>query len=206
DAPQGMRQHAVTSTPMLTQRDPWVNMLRATVACFAAGVGGADAVTVLPFDAAIGRPDAFSARVARNTHAVLLEEAKLAGVADPSGGSWYVEKFTDDLAHAAWAEFTATEAAGGIEPELASGALGGRLAETWEKRAERRATRREPVRRGRDRAGQPRRDRRPAGRVQGQRRADGLPLRRGRRVRRRGCRCRGVPGRGIPAAGRKGQL
>ena len=144
-APQGMRQHAVTSTAMLTQRDPWVNMLRATVACFAAGVGGADAVTVLPFDAAIGRPDAFSARVARNTHAVLLEEAKLAGVADPAGGSWYVEKLTDDLAHAAWAEFTAIEAAGGIEAELASGALAGRLAETWEKRSKRLATRRDPL-------------------------------------------------------------
>jgi methylmalonyl-CoA mutase len=140
-----MRQHAVTSPSMLTRRDPWVNMLRTTVACFGAGVGGADAVTVLPFDAAIGQPDAFSARIARNTHAVLLEESKLAGVADPAGGSWYVEKLTDDLAHAAWAEFTAIEGAGGLVAELASGALAGRLAETWEKRAKRIATRRDPL-------------------------------------------------------------
>ena len=140
-----MRQHAVTSPAMLTRRDPWVNMLRTTVACFGAGVGGADAVTVLPFDAAIGRPDAFSARIARNTHAVLLEESKLAGVVDPAGGSWYVEKLTDDLAHAAWAEFTAIEGAGGLVDELASGALAGRLAETWEKRSKRIATRRDPL-------------------------------------------------------------
>lgn len=140
-----MRQHAVTSPAMLTQRDPWVNMLRTTVACFGAGVGGAAAVTVLPFDAAIGRPDAFSARIARNTHAVLLEESKLAGVVDPAGGSWYVEKLTDDLARVAWDEFTAIEAAGGLVAELASGALAGRLAETWDKRAKRLATRRDPL-------------------------------------------------------------
>ncbi|MFE6614455.1 methylmalonyl-CoA mutase family protein [Amycolatopsis sp. NPDC057786] len=141
----GMRQHAVTSPAMLTQRDPWVNMLRTTLACFGAGVGGADAITVLPFDAAIGQPDAFSARIARNTHAVLLEESKLAGVIDPAGGSWYVENLTEDLAKAAWREFTGIEAAGGIEAELASGALAGRLAETWEKRSKRLATRRDPI-------------------------------------------------------------
>ncbi|EOD67199.1 methylmalonyl-CoA mutase family protein, partial [Amycolatopsis vancoresmycina] len=140
-----MRQHAVTSPAMLTRRDPWVNMLRTTVACFGAGVGGADAVTVLPFDAAIGKPDAFAARIARNTHAVLLEESKLAGVADPAGGSWYVEKLTDDLAHAAWAEFTAIEGEGGVVASLDSGALAGRLAATWEKRSSRIATRRDPL-------------------------------------------------------------
>ncbi|MFB9689760.1 methylmalonyl-CoA mutase family protein [Amycolatopsis plumensis] len=140
-----MRQHAVTSPSMLTRRDPWVNMLRTTVACFGAGVGGADAVTVLPFDAAIGKPDAFSARIARNTHAVLLEESKLAGVADPAGGSWYVEKLTDDLAHAAWAEFTAIEGEGGLAASLASGELAARLAATWEKRSSRIATRRDPL-------------------------------------------------------------
>ncbi|MFE0027891.1 methylmalonyl-CoA mutase family protein [Amycolatopsis sp. NPDC059021] len=142
---RGMRQHAVTSPAMLTQRDPWVNMLRTTLACFGAGVGGADAVTVLPFDAAIGLPDAFSSRIARNTHAVLLEESRLAGVIDPAGGSWYVENLTDELARAAWAEFTAIEAEGGIEASLASGALAARLAETWDKRAKRLATRRDPL-------------------------------------------------------------
>ncbi|MDT8909536.1 methylmalonyl-CoA mutase subunit beta [Amycolatopsis sp. PS_44_ISF1] len=144
-AVRGMHQHAVTSPAMLTQRDPWVNMLRTTVACFGAGVGGADAVTVLPFDSAIGRPDAFSSRIARNTSAVLLEESRLGGVIDPAGGSWYVEKLTAELAEAAWAEFTAIEAAGGVEAELASGALAGRLAQTWAQRTRRLDTRRDPI-------------------------------------------------------------
>lgn len=144
-APQGMKQHAVTSTAMLTQRDPWVNMLRNTVACFAAGVGGADAVTVLPFDAAIGLPDAFSRRIARNTQAILLEESRLSGVTDPSGGSWYVENLTDALANAAWREFTEIERQGGIEAALDSGFVRDRLAQTWEKRAQRLATRKDPI-------------------------------------------------------------
>ncbi|NKQ58250.1 methylmalonyl-CoA mutase small subunit [Amycolatopsis sp. K13G38] len=144
-APQGMKQHAVTSSAMLTQRDPWVNMLRTTVACFAAGVGGADAVTVLPFDAAIGIPDAFARRIARNTQAILLEETKLSGVIDPAGGSWYVENLTDALANAAWREFTEIERQGGIEAALDSGFIRDRLAETWEKRSKRLATRKDPI-------------------------------------------------------------
>jgi len=138
-----MRQHAVTSPAMLTQRDPWVNMLRTTVACFGAGVGGADAVTVLPFDAAIGRPDAFSARIARNTHAVLLEESKLAGVIDPAGGSWYVESLTEELAQAAWRVFTGIERAGGITEAFDS--LAAEIAATWEERRSNLAHRRDPL-------------------------------------------------------------
>jgi methylmalonyl-CoA mutase len=142
---RGMRQHAVTSAAMLTKRDPWVNMLRTTVACFGAGIGGADAVTVLPFDGAIGLPDAFSRRIARNTHAILLEESKLAGVIDPAGGSWYVEQLTGELARVGWQEFTEIERAGGIESSLDSGALAERLAVTWETRSKRLATRQDPI-------------------------------------------------------------
>lgn len=141
----GMRQHAVTSPAMLTQRDPWVNMVRTTVACFAAGVGGADAVTVLPFDAAIGLPDEFSRRIARNTQSILLEESRLAGVIDPAGGSWYVENLTDALAHAAWREFIEIERQGGIIPTLDSGFLAERLADTWAARSSRLATREDPI-------------------------------------------------------------
>ncbi|MFJ8820008.1 methylmalonyl-CoA mutase family protein [Amycolatopsis thermoflava] len=144
-AGRGMRQHAVTSPAMFTRRDPWVNMLRTTVACFAAGVGGADAVTVLPFDFAIGLPDTFSRRIARNTQSILLEESKLSGVIDPAGGSWYVENLTDALANAAWREFTEIERQGGIEAVLDSGALAARLAETWEARQKRLATRKDPI-------------------------------------------------------------
>lgn len=106
--------HAVTSRPMMTKYDPWVNMLRTCVASFAAGVGGADAVTVLPFDSALGLPDAFSRRIARNTSALLVDESHVAKVADPAGGSYMVEKLTDDLAVAAWAEFGELDVAGGL--------------------------------------------------------------------------------------------
>ncbi|AUH38933.1 methylmalonyl-CoA mutase family protein [Streptomyces sp. CMB-StM0423] len=138
-------QHAVTSPVMATRRDPWVNMLRTTVATLAAGVGGADAVTVLPFDHAIGLPDAFSRRIARNTSAVLVEESHLARVIDPAGGSWYVEGLTDELAHAGWAFFQEIERAGGQAAALRSGTVGERLARTWAERRKKLATRREPV-------------------------------------------------------------
>ena len=123
-------QHAVTSSTMMTRRDPWMNMLRTTVACFAAGVGGADAVTVLPFDTAVGLPDGFARRIARNTQSVLLEESKVAGVIDPAGGSWYVERHTDELARAGWAAFTEIERAGGIAAALGSGLVDERIAAT----------------------------------------------------------------------------
>jgi methylmalonyl-CoA mutase len=100
-----MRLHAVTSRSMMTRYDPWVNMLRTTVAAFAAGVGGADAVTVLPFDSAIGRPDAFGRRIARNTSHLLIDESHVAVVSDPAGGAYVTEKLTDDLALAAWELF-----------------------------------------------------------------------------------------------------
>lgn len=139
------RQHAVTSAVMMTRRDPWVNMLRTTIACLGAGVGGADAVTVLPFDEALGLPDAFARRIARNTSAVLLEESHLARVIDPAGGSWYVESLTDQLAHAAWDRFQEIERAGGQEAALRSGLVAERLAATWRSRSADLATRREPI-------------------------------------------------------------
>ncbi|MFC8954358.1 methylmalonyl-CoA mutase family protein [Streptomyces sp. NPDC057101] len=139
------RQHAVTSTVMMTRRDPWVNMLRTTVATLAAGVGGADSVTVLPFDEALGLPDAFARRIARNTSTVLIEESHLSRVIDPAGGSWYVERLTDELAHAAWEFFQDIERAGGQQAALRSGAVGERLAATWAARSAKLATRREPI-------------------------------------------------------------
>ncbi|MEU8913822.1 methylmalonyl-CoA mutase subunit beta [Streptomyces nigrescens] len=144
-AASAQRQHAVTSTVMMTRRDPWVNMLRTTVAGLSAGVGGADAVTVLPFDAALGLPDAFARRIARNTQSVLLEESHLSKVIDPAGGSWYVESLTDELARAAWAWFQEIEGVGGQAAALRSGMIAGRLAETWERRTEDLAHRREPI-------------------------------------------------------------
>ncbi|MFB8385279.1 methylmalonyl-CoA mutase family protein [Streptomyces rubiginosohelvolus] len=139
------RQHAVTSPVMMTRRDPWVNMLRTTLATLGAGVGGADSVTVLPFDHALGLPDAFARRIARNTSTILMEESHLARVIDPAGGSWYVERLTDELAAAAWAFFQETERAGGLPAALRSGTVAERLAATWAARSAKLARRKEPI-------------------------------------------------------------
>ncbi|MDZ5621543.1 methylmalonyl-CoA mutase family protein [Nocardioides sp. HM23] len=109
DVDVAQRQHAVTSRPMLSKYDPYVNMLRGTVAAFAAGVGGADAITVLPFDAALGRPEAFGRRIARNVSHLLIDESHVAAVADPAGGAYAVEQLTADLAAAGWAAFQQLE-------------------------------------------------------------------------------------------------
>ncbi|WP_269854842.1 methylmalonyl-CoA mutase family protein [Streptomyces sp. RPT161] len=138
-------QHAVTSPVMMTRRDPWVNMLRTTVATLAAGVGGADAVTVLPFDHALGLPDAFARRIARNTSTILIEESHLSRVIDPAGGSWYVERLTDEVAHSAWEFFQEIERSGGQAAALRSGMVRERLAATWSVRSAKLAKRREPV-------------------------------------------------------------
>ena len=100
---------------MMSRYDPYVNMLRTTVAAFAAGVGGADAVTVLPFDAPLGRPEAFGRRIARNTSHLLIDESHVAAVADPAGGAYAVEKLTDDLALAAWELFGRLEDGASLE-------------------------------------------------------------------------------------------
>ncbi|MGW4206680.1 methylmalonyl-CoA mutase family protein [Lentzea sp. NPDC004789] len=141
DVPQV--QHAVTSSAMMTRRDPWVNMLRTTVATLAAGLGGADAVTVQPFDAAIGLPDEFARRIARNTQNLLLEESHLGEVIDPAAGSWYVEKLTDELAAAAWTWFQEIERAGGFA--AARELIASRIAETWAARSARLADRSDPI-------------------------------------------------------------
>ena len=97
---------------MMSKYDPYVNMLRTTVAAFAAGVGGADSVTVLPFDSPLGRPETLGRRIARNTSPLLMWESHVAKVADPAGGSYAVEKLTDDLAVAAWDELGRIESDG----------------------------------------------------------------------------------------------
>jgi len=105
---------ADTAWRMLTQRDPYVNMLRATIATFSAGLGGADSINVLPHTLALGLPDAFARRAARNTQLVLLEEANLAKVADPAAGSGGIETLTQQLCEAAWSLFQEIEKAGGV--------------------------------------------------------------------------------------------
>ncbi len=141
----GQRQHAVTSAAMLTRRDPWVNLLRTTIACFSAAVGGAQAITVAPFDSALGVPDPFGRRIARNTQSILHDESSLARVADAAGGSFYVETLTDELAGRAWQRFIELEAAGGIQAALADGSLAEQLAASWQRRRLALATRTDPI-------------------------------------------------------------
>ena len=114
---------AETAWRMMTKRDPYVNMLRATIAVVAAGLGGADAITVLPFTLALGLPDRFARRIARNTQLILLEESNLARVADPSAGSGGIEQLTGQLCSAGWSEFQDIERAGGVWAALEQGLI-----------------------------------------------------------------------------------
>jgi methylmalonyl-CoA mutase len=123
------RQRAITAPPR--GDDAWSDVLRATTACFAAGVGGADAVTVIPFDSG-DHSDAVARRMARNTHHLLLDEAHVAEVTDPAAGAPYVESLTHTFARQGWAVFQAVEAAGGMGAALESGVVDHQLASTVE--------------------------------------------------------------------------
>jgi methylmalonyl-CoA mutase len=118
---------AEMSFRMVTERDPHVNLLRATAAAFGAAVGGAEAVLLIPFSTRSGTPDSFSRRLARNTQLILREEAQIGRVADEAGGSWYVESLTHQLAAAAWNEFRAVEGAGGLLAALEQGLVARKL-------------------------------------------------------------------------------
>ncbi len=119
---------AETAWRMMTKRDPFVNMLRSTMAVVAAGLGGADAITVLPHTAAIGLPDGAARRIARNTQLILLEESNLAKVADPAAGSGGFESLTSALGGAAWTLFQEIEKAGGPGLALKQGLIQAQVA------------------------------------------------------------------------------
>jgi methylmalonyl-CoA mutase len=121
---------ADTAWRMLTQRDPYVNMLRATMATFSAGLGGANAITVLPHTLALGLPDPFARRAARNTQLVLLEESNLAKVSDPAAGSGGIEALTKQLCDAAWSLFQEIENAGGLFASLEQNLIQRKVAAT----------------------------------------------------------------------------
>ncbi len=145
DAAACMNLRAKSAERMFTRTDPWVNMLRATVSTFASAVGGADVVTCLPFDAAIGLPDSMGRRIARNTQIVLMEESNLYRVLDPAGGTWSMETLTTQLADKAWAFFQEIEAKGGIVAVLQSGFLRDTIAATMAQRDKDIAKRKVPL-------------------------------------------------------------
>lgn len=125
---------AETSWRMMAARDPHTNILRATAAVFAAALGGADRITVLPFSLAQGLPNEFARRIARNMQTILQEESQLWRVSDPAAGSGYVEHLTASLCDKAWALFQEIEKQGGIVPAIAGGRIAALIAA---KRAER---------------------------------------------------------------------
>ncbi|MEO1206118.1 MAG: methylmalonyl-CoA mutase family protein [Pseudomonadota bacterium] len=143
--PSPVRINAETAWRMMSARDPWVNMLRTTMATFAAGIGGADTCTVLPYTSPLGLPDGFARRIARNQQSVLIEESNLWRVADPAAGAGGYEAMTDQLCAAAWSEFQSIESEGGIIGTLTSGTLQARIADMHAKRAQDVATRKAPL-------------------------------------------------------------
>ncbi len=144
-ARRGLRIHAIAAERDWTRYDPFVNVLRATVVAFAAGLAGADAVTVLPHDHLAAEPTTSSRRLARNVQTILLEESSLGRVIDPAGGSWYVEDRTEALARQGWERFRAIEAGGGMLAVIADGSLAAELADAAGARRREVATRRRPV-------------------------------------------------------------
>lgn len=142
---RGARLHAISSRAMATRYDPWVNLLRGTVAGFAAGVGGAEVVTIEPYDVALGGTSDLGLRLARNTQSLLMDEAGVGRVADPAGGSWFVERLTEQLAVDAWGRMQGIEAMGGVVAALDSGELQWAVEAAWERRRAAIAHRRDPI-------------------------------------------------------------
>jgi methylmalonyl-CoA mutase len=105
--------HARTSRWQQSSLDPHTNMLRSTVSAYAAVLGGCDSLVVSPFDEVFRQPDDFSRRIALNTQTILREECHAAAVADPAGGSWFVENLTREIAEAAWNELQKSEQGSG---------------------------------------------------------------------------------------------
>jgi methylmalonyl-CoA mutase len=145
EAARSMRLRVRTSRRVLTSVDPWVNLLRNTVCCFAGAVAGADSITTAPLDAAIGPSDEFSRRLARNTQIILQEESHLGRVIDPAGGSWFLETLTGQLAERAWELLQQVEARGGMIEAARSGWVAQQIEAVEARRQQDLATRKQVV-------------------------------------------------------------
>jgi methylmalonyl-CoA mutase len=130
-----LRTHCQTSGVSLTEQDPYNNIVRTTIEALAAVLGGTQSLHTNSFDEAIALPTDFSARIARNTQLILAEESGVTAVADPLGGSWYVEALTRELEEHAWALIQEVEAHGGMTKAVAEGLPKHRIEEAAAARA-----------------------------------------------------------------------
>jgi methylmalonyl-CoA mutase len=118
-----MRIHVSTANWNKTIYDPYVNVLRTTTEAMSAALGGADIITVLPFDLNYKEPDEISTRIARNQQIILKEESSLEKVVDPAAGSYYIESLTASMADAAWEVFLGIEEKGGMIEAVKAGII-----------------------------------------------------------------------------------
>ena len=130
-----MHIHVTTANWNKTIYDPYVNLLRTTTEAMSAAIGGADLITVLPFDLDYKEPDDFSLRIARNQQIILKEESSLDKVIDPSAGSYYIESLTAAFADAAWKLFLEVEEKGGMIEAIKAGFVQDKVNESAKNRA-----------------------------------------------------------------------
>ena len=135
DESKRLRTHCQTSGVSLTEQDAYNNIIRTTIEALAAVLGGTQSLHTNSFDEAIALPTDFSARIARNTQLILAEESGVTAVADPLGGSWYVEKLTRELEERAWELIQEVEQHGGMTKAVAEGLPKHRIEEAAAARA-----------------------------------------------------------------------
>ncbi len=146
DANNGkMKMHLTNATYNLSVYDPYVNMLRTTTSSMSAILGGADSLTVLPFDVPYETPTAFAERIARNQQLVIKEESYFDKVGDPAAGSYYIESLTDSLIKAAWELFLEIQEKGGYLEAVKQGFIQEQIKESAQKRDMQIANRREII-------------------------------------------------------------
>jgi len=126
--------HSMTSPWNKSFLDPYNNILRSATEALSAVIGGADFITIEPFDAQFRQPDNFSKRISRNVHHILKHEAHLSKVTDQAGGSYYVEKLTDKIAEKSWEFFQTIEKQGGIVKALEGRIIQSAITESREKK------------------------------------------------------------------------
>lgn len=131
---------STTSQWNMTLYDPHVNMLRGTTEAMSAILGGADLITVLPYDHPYGKSSEYSERVARNVQIILRDEAYLDRIADPAAGSYYIENLTDSIAERAWELFLEIENKGGFRVALEKGFVQDQLSKSKQKKLDRMAS------------------------------------------------------------------